>query len=119
MYEYPGRVHRIIDGDTGVFWIDLGFGVWVKQTCRLRGINAPEIRGSRLTPQQRAAGYASRDHLELLCNDCGPLTLHTIKDRTGKFGRYLVMIWAKDEKTGDPMLLNTRMVTDGHAVKAS
>ena len=37
------RVQPVVDGDTLVVTVDLGFGVEVDQTLRLRGIDAPEL----------------------------------------------------------------------------
>lgn len=37
---------RVIDGDTVVLDIDLGFDTWLRnQTIRLYGLNTPEITG--------------------------------------------------------------------------
>jgi len=40
---YLARVRRVVDGDTLVVMVDLGFAVEVGQTLRLRGIDAPEL----------------------------------------------------------------------------
>ena len=50
---YLGRVRRVVDGDTLVVTVDLGFAVEVGQTLRLRGIDAPEL--------SRQAGERARD----------------------------------------------------------
>ena len=44
MYSYNVETLRVIDGDTFVFNIDLGFGISKKITVRLAGYNAPELR---------------------------------------------------------------------------
>lgn len=41
--RYPCWVHRIVDGDTLVVDIDLGFNITTRQYVRVAGINAPEI----------------------------------------------------------------------------
>lgn len=42
-YVYRGRVARVVDGDTVLFDVDLGFGLWLHdQSFRLRGLNARE-----------------------------------------------------------------------------
>lgn len=42
-YDYNATVQRVIDGDTVVVNIDLGFGTWLHaQNMRLLGINARE-----------------------------------------------------------------------------
>jgi len=62
---YPARVERVIDGDTIILSIDLGFDHLIsgfdldghpRLSCRVYGINAPELS----TPQgQDALAYAS------------------------------------------------------------
>ena len=110
MYEYQGRLDRVIDGDTLKAWIDLGFSTWVLQTFRLVGIDAPEVRGSK-----RIQGKASKLHLEDLCERLKPLTFHTVQDKTGKYGRYLITIYGNDA-TG-PVNINDRMVQDRQALQ--
>ena len=43
MYTYNAKVIRVIDGDTVVLDIDLGFTIHWKSSCRLYGINTPEL----------------------------------------------------------------------------
>ncbi len=51
-WTVPGRVVRIIDGDTLCVDLDLGWGVWkIGEKVRLQGINCPEID----TPEGRKA----------------------------------------------------------------
>lgn len=49
---YPARVVRVVDGDTVILDLDLGFGLYfqgedwdghVRLSCRVLGINAPEL----------------------------------------------------------------------------
>jgi micrococcal nuclease len=42
-YTYNASVVRVIDGDTVIMDVDLGFGLWIRgQSFRLLGINARE-----------------------------------------------------------------------------
>jgi endonuclease YncB( thermonuclease family) len=43
IYFYTGDVERVVDGDTLLVHIDLGFGTTKRQYLRLRGINASEL----------------------------------------------------------------------------
>lgn len=45
MFEYVGKVVKIVDGDTIDVNVDLGFSIKTKQRFRLFGIDAWEIRG--------------------------------------------------------------------------
>jgi endonuclease YncB( thermonuclease family) len=58
--EYTCRIVRVIDGDTIVVDIDLGYGLWqVGQALRLRGIDAAEMSDS--DPRLRALAKYQRD----------------------------------------------------------
>ena len=107
MYTYAALVQRVIDGDTVVVDIDVGFHVWLRaQHIRLAHINAPELPS--------AAGKAAVLHLLTLL---GPwltppqVTLQTIKDRQDKYGRYLGVF-----VTSAGVNVNEAMVAAGHAV---
>lgn len=95
---------RIIDGDTVVLKIDLGLNVSVTEPCRLKGINAPEIRGL-----ERPEGLESKAFLEWLLDGPSDFACQTYKDRTGKYGRYLVDLYA------DEVCVNEAMVAEGYA----
>ncbi|MCK5580183.1 MAG: thermonuclease family protein [Candidatus Omnitrophica bacterium] len=43
LYTYVAVVQRVVDGDTLVLNIDCGFGVWLEQRVRLKGIDTPEM----------------------------------------------------------------------------
>jgi micrococcal nuclease len=116
LYEYSARITRVIDGDTVVADVDLGFSVQIRETFRLYGINAPEIRGRDLTPADRKKGKESTEHLEHLIKLHSPICMHTIRDRRGKYGRYLAILYGKD-MDGIRLDLNQQMVEDGQAVK--
>ena len=45
-YVYPGRVLSNYDGDTLQAELDLGLNVFIKATCRLYGLDAPEMKSS-------------------------------------------------------------------------
>lgn len=42
-YRYAGRSVRVIDGDTALLALDLGFGVGFTASFRIVGYNAPEL----------------------------------------------------------------------------
>jgi endonuclease YncB( thermonuclease family) len=42
-YVYGAAVARVIDGDTLILRLDLGFEVWKEQRIRLAGVDAPEL----------------------------------------------------------------------------
>lgn len=105
LYTYAAVLERVIDGDTVVVSLSLGLDVWlIQQHMRLAHINAPEMA----TP----AGKAALAYLQSLV---GPLpaqvTVHTVKDRQDKYGRYLGVV-----VTPQGINVNEAMVQAGHAV---
>lgn len=63
MYNYKAIVKRIIDGDSIVLDIDLGFNMWMKnQSVRLYGIDTPEIRTKNAI--EKKAGMMAKEFVE-------------------------------------------------------
>lgn len=98
-YLYDAMVTGVYDGDTVTVDIDLGLRVWVRgEKLRLHRINAPELRGS-----ERPRGLVSRDWLrERVLNQC--VVIESIRDKKGKYGRYLAEIWLGDENINDALV---------------
>ncbi len=99
LFTYKAIITKVYDGDTVTAEIDLGFHTWLKgEKLRLYRINAPEIRGA-----ERPQGLVSRDWLrdKLLGRE---VLIHTIKDRKGKYGRYLVEIFLDGENINDALV---------------
>lgn len=129
LYHYKAIITDIYDADTITVDISLGCGVWLRgQKLRLFGINAPEMRGP-----EKKAGTVSRDWLrgqlkilllDMATNSYLPIKslkfeevmIETIKDKTGKFGRLLAIIFKRNE-SGKWINLNELMVKMGYAVK--
>lgn len=92
LYFYRGKVVYVYDGDTITVDIDLGLKVLVHgEKIRLNKINTPEIRG-----EERPDGLKSHDYLRNLIMNKS-IFIETIKDRQGKYGRYLGEIYLPDE----------------------
>lgn len=83
MYTYRATVKRIIDGDTIVVDIDLGFNIIrSNEILRLNGIDTLEL----------VAGNAATTRVSKLCPPGTSVILTTIKDRKDKYGRYLAVV---------------------------
>lgn len=109
-FYYRAQVVSVYDGDTCRADIDLGFGIWKKkETLRLHRINAPEVRG-----ETREDGLQSRDFLRGLILD-KDVVVQSIKDRQGKYGRYLAEIWLYENRTGEWLNVNDLLVAKGMA----
>jgi micrococcal nuclease len=115
----------LYDADTLYIDIDLGFGIWMRgranllDTGRIKiqglstrsyGINAPEMRGSESQAGHAAKAYAAA----LLPPEGHMLYLHSVKDKSGKFGRWLFEIFFKDVDNKWKNL-NKLLVDAGHA----
>ena len=109
LFHYTAQVQSVYDGDTCRVDIDLGLGIWIRnEKLRLLRINAPEMTGP-----DKALGMASRDFLRGLI-DGREIIIETMKDRRGKYGRYLAEIWI--EQDGLWNNVNDALVAAGHAV---
>jgi len=118
MYEYKARVLRVVDGDTVDLDIDLGCSVHVHERCRLYGINAPETHGVKKDSDEYRKGMEATEFLRNMIEG-KEILIRTHKDKRGKYGRYLVEIFAyavTDDGFG-PIFpsVNAEMVEAGHA----
>lgn len=113
LYHYKAIITDIYDADTVTADISLGCGVWLRgQKLRLFGIDAPEMRGP-----EKPQGIISRDWLRArLLPLAEGIFIQTIKDKTGKFGRLLAILYRHD-MPGRWINLNELMVEKGYAVK--
>ena len=109
LYQYNAFVTSVYDGDTCTMNIDLGLGTWLHgEKIRLARINCPELRG-----EERPDGLIARDFLRDKI-DGRQVLISTIKDKKGKFGRYIAEIWTKNED-GNYTNVNDAIVNAGHA----
>jgi len=111
LYTYQATVSRVVDGDTLVLHIDLGFDSWIEQKLRLRGIDAPEM--------STVLGMAAKDHVKKISNSVSLVVCKTYKE--DKYGRYLADIFYSC-KEKDPQViaregifLNQELVDQGYA----
>lgn len=113
LYFYKANVIKVYDGDTITVDIDLGLKTFIKgEKIRLNRINAPEMRGS-----EKEKGKLSRDFLrsQILGKE---IFIETIKDKKGKYGRYLGEIHF--EKSPNKFVnINDLMVRKGFAIYKS
>lgn len=108
LFHYRARVVSVYDGDTCRVDIDLGLGTWIhNESIRLHRINTPEVRGA-----EREQGLISRDFVRDLI-DGKEIFLQTVKDKKGKYGRYLGEIWI--EVDGELKCVNDLLVEKGLA----
>ena len=115
MYQYHiDKVVRVIDADTIQVVFDLGFHLKLNATCRLYGINAPEVRGP-----EKEKGKEATECLKELIKDkklwCR--SRKNPKKQQGKYGRWLVDLFIDNRGCEDHgMNVNRELIRRGHAV---
>jgi len=111
MYEYDCKIVRVIDGDSILVDIDLGFDTWrCGESIRLFGVDCPECRSR--DPEEKAAGLAAKEFVKGLLHDGGTYTL-TTKEK-GKFGRYLGVIMLSDKTSVNAALVSEHLAVPYH-----
>lgn len=114
-YLYKAKIINVVDGDTLILNIDLGFEVIKKQRVRLTQIDAPEMKS--------AAGKESHQYLRDLCASIEEVAVKT--NKVDIYGRFLADIFylPSDAKRGTTqadiftkgIYLNVKIVEDGMA----
>lgn len=101
-YIYRGKVVKIVDGDTVVIQIDLGFNMSMTDSFRLYGINAPEL--------STQSGKDTKVYLQGILPVNSDVIVQTHKDNREKYGRWLAKIFINDSD------VNMELIRTGHAV---
>lgn len=103
-FIYSATCDRVIDGDTIIAQVDLGFRVYIKIPIRVRGVNAPELHGAT-----KEAGLAAKQYVtDLLAGKT--LLVQSFKDDQS-FARWVCDVWV------DTSLLADLVINSGHGVK--
>jgi endonuclease YncB( thermonuclease family) len=110
LYNYEAIVERVIDGDTIKLDIDLGFTIHWKSSCRLYGINAPELKSK--IAEVREAAKESRQYL--IDNLQAGSTILIQSRELDKYGRPLVEVFFGE---GLRRNLNAELLSNNLAVK--
>jgi len=103
LYNYKATIERIIDADTVVANISVGFNIYNVVKLRLLGINAPE----KNTVEGKDAIKWLSENLPI----GEEVKISTYKDSTDKFGRILAIVTYLD------MDMNQELIKSGHAVE--
>ncbi len=115
MYEYKGKLDRVVDGDTIDVIIDLGFKMTTEQRIRLRGVNTPETYSVKKDSPEYLKGKAATDYvIQRMKENNNKFIIQTDK-YTGKYGRYLGTIIFGEDPSAET--LNQELIRLGHAVE--
>lgn len=107
-----GKVLDVHDGDTMMIAMVIN-GQLSKYSCRLVGIDAPELRPLKSTPGREKiieSAEQSRDYLRSLLSDDQMVTVK-ISEEKEKYGRLLVVVYSRTQEID----LNTMMINGGYA----
>lgn len=96
---YKMTLLRVVDGDTLIGEVDLGFGAKIVERFRLAGINTPEITGI-----DKEAGMAAKVFVEGRLVDATEILVTSRK--TEKYGRYLATIFYDGKNLNEELVLN-------------
>lgn len=107
-WVFPARLVRVIDGDSQVLEISLGFHLYRIDHIRLLGVDAPEVRGVSKVAGDLATAYVRAWYAQ--AQGEWPLVVRTYK--SDSFGRYLALCW----RIIDGACLNRDLLAAGHAV---
>jgi micrococcal nuclease len=107
IWTVPARVVRVVDGDTLIMDLDLGWKIWrMGERCRLSGINAPEL--------DVVEGGLARQFVEDVCLIAHAADEVTFVSRSlDKYGRPLGIV-----RLADGRILNDLILSAGHATSA-
>lgn len=114
-YVYRAEIVGVHDGDTFTARCDVGFSAAIYTTCRMLGINAPELKTGQ-------PGKDATEHLRgLLAKyriggtaEVPVVVIKTHRDAREKYGRMLAEV--QGFENGVAVNINDLMVRDGFAV---
>ena len=113
LYWYLATCDRVVDGDTLDLTFDLGMHVHMKERVRVYGINTPEVYGVKKDSEEYERGCQASARVKELIEG-KPIWVNTKKDKKGKYGRYLAVVFYDDEN-GQPQSLAQTLVAEGLA----
>lgn len=108
-FTYFAKAIRVIDGDTAVLDVDLGFDVHYACHVRFMDYNAPELHGPH-----REDGAKAKDELTLLLEG-KTLLVTTNRDFSQTFARYLAKVYVISESQA--ISVSDHMTQKGFNVK--
>lgn len=111
LYQYKARIDRVIDGDTVNLTLSLGCDVYIKERCRLYGINCPETYGVKKNSNEYKRGKEATEFVRKMVEG-KEVMVRTHRDKRGKFGRYLIDLYPLKSKTS----INDELVKKGLAI---
>jgi len=117
LYTYRAIVEKVVDGDTLLVRIDLGFDVWVNQRIRFRGINTAELIKSGVPAGEATErGEQAKQFVEEKLKDIEFIVIKTYK--TDMYGRFVADVFyhptikKKEEVAEKGFFLNSQLLEE-------
>lgn len=121
LYEYKCDIVRVIDGDTIVVNIDLGFDTWLfDQHVRIRGIDTPEVRTRDLEEKEKGLEAKARAEELLPPGSSQYLVSKKYEGEKGKYGRIVgdfVLLYSLGPDNTYKQYYSEIMLSEGRAQK--
>ena len=107
MFQYEAKIVSVVDGDTMILDLDLGFKIHITETVRLARINTPEIVNYGATGIDDPARV-------FVMERCPPGSVCVANiSRREKYGRWLAdILFRPGESDRDQILQNPRVLND-------
>lgn len=113
MYEYKATVKRIIDGDSLILDIDLGFYMFMNETkIRLYGLDTPEMASE--DPLLRLQAVLATRYLFDNLQIGEKVIIKTVLDKREKYGRLLATVFTKDGLNINEGLVQNKLAVSYH-----
>ena len=117
LHVYKAIVEKVVDGDTLIARIDLGFDVWVTQRTRFRGINTAET--FKTTPIPGATPSRADKAKQFVQDKLSGLEFVVLKSyKTDLYGRYVIDLFyhptlsQKEAVYTDGFFLNSQLLDE-------
>lgn len=105
LFTYRADIERVVDGDTLIVVLDLGFRMAARHYLRLRSVDCAELSA---VDGKRAKVFTEKSIK-------GAEYLLITSTRSDKYGRYLADLYVPS-KTGEPAFLNQMLLDEGLAI---
>jgi micrococcal nuclease len=102
-YRYRATLNRVIDGDTYLLDLDLGFRVHAAVRIRLRGYDAPELHAADILIRQKA--HEAMQMAENYLKRAAVITVQSYQDRMS-FERWVADVWIDGVSLADQMKMS-------------
>ena len=120
LHVYKSTLNYVVDGDTLVINIDLGFDVWVKKRLRLRGINSPELKSPN--PSEAAQAKEAKAFVQGQIKPGETIVIQTFAvDLHGRFVADVFYLPGETDKENifkNGVFLNQKLLDGGFATLA-